>query len=133
MYQRHVQGRKRQLLRVLSPTAPIAIYALAGRYTISTGAYQLTPQAPEQKMQEKEKETEEKKKPSQTKIKINAGQSHSHFGAHLKSDMANIRRGLGVIDGLCTGLDIRIDTVEVRGSESVEVVQTVKRDRVLWC
>lgn len=46
--------------------------------------------------------------------------------------MANIRRRLGVIDGLCTSLDIGIDAVEVRGSESVEVVQTVERDRVLW-
>ena len=60
------------------------------------------------------------------------GQSYSHFSAHLKSDMASIRRGLGVIDGLCTGLDIGIDAVEVRGRESMEVVQTVERDRVVW-
>ena len=46
--------------------------------------------------------------------------------------MASIGRGFGVINGLCTGLDIGVDAVEVRGCESVEVVQTVERDRIVW-
>ena len=133
MDQRHVQGCKRQFLRVLSPMSPIAICASARRYTIRRAPHTGT----RKKKQEKRKRTKKKKKnkrtkPSRTKNRKIEKQSHSHFGAHLKSDMANIRRRLGVIDGLCTSLDIGIDAVEVRGSESVEVVQTVERDRVLW-
>lgn len=123
MYRRHVQGRKRQFQRVLSPMSPIAICASASGI-IRRARTNSHPQAPRKK---------KKKTPYlANKRKENVGQSYSHFGAHLKSDMASIRRGLGVINGLCTGLDIGIDAVEVRGRESMEVVQTVERDRVVW-
>ena len=73
-----------------------------------------------------------KKKKKKTRNKRKVEQHDSHFGAHLKSDMASIRRGLGVVDSLCTGLDIGIDAVEVRSRESVEVVQPVECDSILW-
>jgi len=102
---------------VLSSMSPVATCASAN----STVAYQTHPQAPEKK-----------KHHLANKRKRNVEQCDSHFGAHLKGDVANIRRGLGVVNGLCTGLDIRIDAVEVRGRESVEVVQPVHRNSVLW-
>ena len=55
----------------------------------------------------------------------------SHFRAHLKSDMGSMRCGLGFIDGLCTGLDVGIDTVEVGRGKCMEVAQPVERDGVL--
>lgn len=40
--------------------------------------------------------------------------------------------GLGVVDGLGTGLDILADSVVVRGGKGGEVAQTVKGDGVVW-
>jgi len=38
--------------------------------------------------------------------------------------------GLGVVDGLCAGLDVATDTVIVRRGEGVEVVETMQGDGV---
>lgn len=45
--------------------------------------------------------------------------------------MRSMRCALGVIDGLCTGLDVGIDAVEVGRGESIEVAQPVERDSIL--
>ena len=53
-----------------------------------------------------------------------------HLGTDLKADA--LCGGLGVIDGLCTSLNIRAYTVVVARSECAQVTETVKSDSVLW-